>query len=93
MTVDVALWADKFGVFACATRLNLLLILRRSGPVRVGELAEVAGLAPVTTSAALRMLRIHGLVHRHRRGREVYYAVTDHAANQLLDAIDPLDLG
>jgi DNA-binding transcriptional ArsR family regulator len=89
MAVDVALWADKFGVFACTTRLNLLLVLRRSGPMRVGELAEVAGLAPVTTSAALRLLRIHGLVQRDRRGRAVRYAIADHAANRFLDAIDP----
>jgi hypothetical protein len=53
----------------------------------------VAGLAPVTTSAALRLLRIHGLVQRDRRGRTVRHANADHAANRLLDAIAPLDRG
>ena len=58
--------------------------------MRVGERA---GLAPVPTSAVLRLLRIHGLVQRDRRGRAVRYAIADHAANRFLDAIAPLDPG
>jgi ArsR family transcriptional regulator, lead/cadmium/zinc/bismuth-responsive transcriptional repressor len=84
---QMARWADRLGMLADPTRLALMLHIHERGDVRVGELAEQAGLRMPTVSAALRLLRCARLVSSHRSGRFTYYRLADHAVHELLEQI------
>jgi DNA-binding transcriptional ArsR family regulator len=79
--IDVA---DVFGLLSDPGRLRLLVVLR-SGPANVGELAARTGLSESATSHALRLLRAHQVVEVRREGRLAYYRLADAHVADLLD--------
>jgi DNA-binding transcriptional ArsR family regulator len=64
-----------------ATRAQILAALR-AGPLAVEDIGLVVGRATPATSQHLRVLREHGLVEPERRGRRIYYRLTDGQATQ-----------
>lgn len=46
------------------------------GPLAVGEIASILGRSKSATSQHLRVLRAHGVVAPRRRGRSVFYSLT-----------------
>ena len=57
------------------TRTQIVRALS-TGPMSVGDLASVLERSKSATSQHLRVLRAHGVVAPRRRGRSVYYSLT-----------------
>jgi DNA-binding transcriptional ArsR family regulator len=74
--------------FADPSRLRILDALR-DGEQRVSDLSERVELSRPNTSKHLACLLGCGLVDREKRGREVFYALSD-GVDELLDAMDEL---
>jgi len=59
---------------------------------RSGEIAEMIGLSPATTSEHLSLLSSLGLVSSRREGTSIYYRIADHmiarSFHDLLAALD-----
>lgn len=68
------------------SRQSLLQALR-GGERRVVDLVEETGLSQPNVSKHLRCLRGCGLVESEKRGREVFYSVSQHV-ERLLDVLD-----
>lgn len=85
---DVVLQHRLMHGLADHSRLRILDSLR-DGERRVLDLSEQLGLSRPNTSKHLACLHDCGLLERDRRGREVYYALSDGVAD-LLDGIDRL---
>lgn len=83
---DLEKAAEVLRVLAHPHRLRFVdLLLNRR--LRVGELAEAAGLAPAAVSQHLNHMRAHGILAVERDGREAYYHVISPHARQLLACI------
>lgn len=67
-------------------RLHILLMLR-AGAQTPAELTDVIAIEPTALAHHLRYLREAGLVLRRRRGRQVYYALRDTAAERLVGEV------
>ena len=70
-------------VLGHAERLRMVDVLMRE-ELAVAALARMLGLAPNAVSQHLNIMRAHGIVHRQRRGRRVFYRVVHPAARSLL---------
>lgn len=68
--------ADFFTVYANPVRINIFCALR-SGPKRVTELAEHAGVSLQNISQHLRILRDRGAVTARKEGQHTYYAIAN----------------
>lgn len=68
--------ADIFATLADPTRLRIVEALSQA-EFCVGDLANVVGLSPSSTSHHLRTLRNLRLVKHRREGRLVYYSLDD----------------
>ena len=80
---DVTELAEMFRLLGEPSRLALVAqCLDR--PVKVGDLAEGAGLSPSLVSHHLRLLRAARLLKAERRGKEVFYVVADHHVADML---------
>lgn len=77
-------WAAWLAVLGDPSRLSLLLMIARDGPISVSELANASGLRPTTVSHSLRLLRAHDMVHTERDGQVVRYRLAGHPTNLLL---------
>lgn len=68
--------ADFFKLFCDPTRIRILLAL---GPEElcVGEIAGLLGMKHSAISHQLRLLRRSGLVKPNKRGKHVYYSLSD----------------
>ena len=85
-TAELEQAAEVLRVLAHPHRLRFVdLLLNRR--LRVGELAEAAGLAPAAVSQHLNHMRAHGILAVERDGREAYYHVVSPHAHQLLACI------
>lgn len=80
-------WADRFAILGDPSRLCLLLLIHRDGPISVGDLSAASGLKPTTVSHALRVMRMQGVVGDARVGRWKLYRLIDDATGALLDTI------
>ena len=81
MTVpDTDLRAILFHGFSDRSRLRILETLA-AGERRVGDIVALTGLTQSNASTHLACLWDCGLVVRERRGREVYYRLTDGVAD------------
>ncbi len=78
-------WSDRFAMLGDPSRLRLLLLIHREGPISVGDLSDLTALKPTTVSHALRILRFHGMVDTTRDGRSRLYRLSDDVAAALLD--------
>jgi len=60
-------------------RMQLLQIIRESGPLTQGQLAKLTGMSWGTLQWHLYVLEREGLVRRVRQGALVYYATSEQA--------------
>ena len=68
--------ADFFTVYANPIRIHIFCALR-SGPKRVTELAEHAGVSLQNISQHLRILRDRGAVIARKDGQHTYYSIAN----------------
>jgi DNA-binding transcriptional ArsR family regulator len=78
--LDTNLRAVLFHGFSDRSRLRILEALI-SGEMRVGDIVTATGLTQPNASMHLACLWDCGLLARERRGREVYYRLTDGVAD------------
>lgn len=67
--------ARVFNALADETRLRIIKLLSE-GEKSVDELVQALGIAQSTTSHHLRVLREAGLIRGEKRGRNIYYSLT-----------------
>lgn len=72
---------------ASDTRQSLLQLFVGGDELRVGEIAERAGLSQSTTSAHLSLMRRGGLLASRKDGKEVLYRVDAGQINEKIDEI------
>lgn len=79
--------AEQLAALGHPARLGVLRTLMTAGTrgARAGDLAASAGLAANATTFHLNRLRLAGLAHRQRTGREVRYTADFAAVRTLLD--------
>ena len=84
----VELAVEVFGLLADATRVRIVLALRRSDELSVNHLAESVGKSPAAVSQHLAKLRLSAMVESRQDGNRVYYRlINDHAARLVGDAM------
>lgn len=76
--------AALFKLLGEPTRARLLFALLDAGELRVGELAQVAGVSETVVSQAMRLLRTASVVRARREGRSMYYRLDDDHVRELL---------
>lgn len=76
--------AETFQVLADPGRVRLIAALVEAGELRVGELANAAGLSETACSHSLRLLRAAHVVRHRKVGRTVLYALDDAHVRELL---------
>ena len=74
-SVSTAEPARVFSALADETRLKIIKLLS-TGEKSVDELVQAVGFAQSTTSHHLRVLKEAGLIRGEKRGRSVYYSLT-----------------
>jgi ArsR family transcriptional regulator, cadmium/lead-responsive transcriptional repressor len=79
----ITLKAKLFNGFADPSRLAIVEALR-DGPRSVSEIVEVTGLGQSNASNHLACLRDCGLVMSEKRGKYVYYQLSDPRVGELL---------
>lgn len=84
----VELAVEVFAMLADATRVRIVLALRKAGELPVNVLAETVGKSPAAVSQHLAKLRLGRMVQTRREGTTVFYRLTDeHASELVVDAI------
>jgi DNA-binding transcriptional ArsR family regulator len=78
--VDLERSAERAKALADPTRLAIALSLARGGELCVCDLAWVVERSDKLVSHHVRALRSAGLVHSHREGKMVMYALTESGA-------------
>lgn len=77
-----------------ASEQRLLLLCRLlQGEASVGDLADLARLAPSAASQHLAKMRAEGLVSTRRDGQTIFYSLTDPAAVRVLDTLQDIYRG
>ncbi len=77
--------AERFKLLADPSRLRMIYALLDAGELCVGDLAALVDVSESATSHQLRQLRLAGLVHSRKHGREVFYRIFDTHVRLLLD--------
>lgn len=77
--------AEIFDVLRDSNRLKLLTAMLEGGEMCVCDLAAVVGMSESSTSHALRLLRLNGVVKVRRSGRMAYYSLQDGHVRMMLD--------
>lgn len=84
----VELAAEVFGLLSDATRIRIVLHLRRAGELSVNALAELVEKSPSGVSQHLARLRMARMVTTRQVGTKVLYSLTDeHPARLVSEAI------
>lgn len=78
--------ADLFKVFADATRLSILQLLKH-GPMTVGQLVEKLGMTQANISKHLKILADAHILKRTKDGTSVFYQIDDHFVFPLCEII------
>lgn len=73
--------ADLFGVAGSAEGLKILCLLRAMDELSVDALAEALGISVAAVSQRLEKLRAYGLVAPRRDALTLYYRLTEHPFN------------
>ena len=76
--------SDFFKMIGDATRIRLLIALEKDEKC-VGELAELLSMTKSAVSHHLKALRGARLVRAEKRGKNVFYALSDHHVKTLLE--------
>lgn len=74
--------AETFKVLAGESRIRIIELLKRKGPLCVTELSEALGMTPSAISQHLKALRHAGLVQNKRKGYWTQYDVDPAALEQ-----------
>ncbi|MEZ2370925.1 ArsR/SmtB family transcription factor [Arthrobacter sp. RCC_34] len=84
----VELAVEVFTLLADATRVRIILALRREEELSVNHLAELVGKSPAAVSQHLAKLRMARIVATRQEGQRVFYRLENEHASQLVsDAI------
>ncbi|MCJ1709479.1 metalloregulator ArsR/SmtB family transcription factor [Microbacterium sp. VKM Ac-2923] len=84
----VELAVEVFAMLADATRVRIILALRRAGELSVNHLAGTVDKSSAGVSQHLAKLRMARMVSTRREGTTVFYRLTDEHASQLvIDAV------
>ena len=75
--------AETFGLLSDPTRLSIVLTCMDQ-EVSAGDIAEKLGASPSLVSHHLRLLRGARIVRSERRGKQIYYAMTDACVRDVL---------
>ena len=67
--------ARLFGLLGAPARLRILLLLRDTGEMCVGDLVAATGLHLRTVSSHLTLLRRGGVAESQRAGKHIFYRV------------------
>lgn len=80
--------AEVFRLLADATRVRIVLALRRNDELPVNSLAEIVGKSPAAVSQHLAKMRMARIVTTRQDGQRVYYRLANEHAGQLVrDAV------
>lgn len=82
---EVAKVAGMFKLLGDPTRARLLYSLLEAGELCVCDLAAATSVTESAVSQALRLLRASGVVTGRRKGRNVFYRLSDGHVRLLLD--------
>ena len=75
--------AETFGLLADTTRLSILLECM-DREVSAGEIANSLNVSPSLVSHHLRLLRSARIVRSERRGKQIFYTMTDVCVQEVL---------
>lgn len=78
--------ARVFAAFADPTRLAILQELK-AGERAVGEIVDSIGISQGNVSKQLQLLFDVGLLHRERRGTQVFYSIRDEMVMPLCELV------
>lgn len=81
---DLSAVASLFKALADETRLNIAYALTIEEEMCVCDIAAVIGSSTATASHHLRYLRERGLAKSVRKGKQVYYSLSDRHVHQLV---------
>ena len=82
-TYQMADLAETFGLLSDPTRLSIVLNCIGQ-EISAGEIAARVGVSPSLVSHHLRLLRGARIVRSERRGKQVYYTMTDICVHDVL---------
>ncbi|GAA2882674.1 ArsR/SmtB family transcription factor [Microbacterium esteraromaticum] len=84
----VELAVEVFGLLADATRIRIILALRREEELAVNQLAGMVDRPPAAVSQHLAKLRMARIVSTRQEGQRVFYRLANEHASQLVsDAV------
>ncbi|GAB3621314.1 metalloregulator ArsR/SmtB family transcription factor [Glutamicibacter endophyticus] len=84
----IELAAEVMGILSDATRIRIILALRKAGELSVNALAEIVEKKRAGVSQHLARLRMARMVTTRQEGTSVLYRLTDeHAAKLVIEAI------
>ena len=67
--------ADLFKVLGVDTRIRIIELLKRKGPLGSNEMSEMLGITPSAVSQHLKILKHAGLVRNERKGYWIPYEI------------------
>lgn len=79
--------AARFRALGDATRLRIMMVLKKRGDTPVGDLVEATGLSQPAVSKHLATLRHAGLVSTRREGTTVFYSLRSRDVAALCDVM------
>jgi DNA-binding transcriptional ArsR family regulator len=77
---SVQLLAQMFRILGDPTRLSILVELKK-GELNVTNICRRLSVSQPTVSRHLSILRMGGLVHNRRSGKEIYYSLSEFQAD------------
>jgi ArsR family transcriptional regulator len=80
--MDETKQAELFKVLSVESRIKIIDMLKKKGPLGVSELSEALGITPSAVSQHLKALRYAGLVRSERKGYWLPYEIDQTALDQ-----------
>jgi ArsR family transcriptional regulator len=79
--------SEMFKALAVETRVNIIDLLKREGPLGAKKISELLGITPAAVSQHLRILRQVGLVRSERDGYWIPYSIDEEALHNCRDLL------
>ncbi|MGB9868026.1 MAG: ArsR/SmtB family transcription factor [Bacillota bacterium] len=79
--------AELLKVLGHPVRLCIVRNLARKGEASVSEMQDCLTMPQSTVSQHLAKLRAYGVIKPSRRGKEVYYSISDPRVTQVVEAV------
>lgn len=80
--------AELFKVLAVDTRIKIIELLKKKGPLYVNVIADALGITQSAVSQHLRVLRQAGLVRDERRGYWIPYSIDEEALGRCREELE-----